>query len=255
MRGGGRRRTRAARGRGAGDRHGRAGHRRRLPRAAALAGADGPRLRRAARGRHRARLRAARSRPGTAALVAAPRATARLARSLRGAGELPTRRARGGSARPLRRAGAARAGERGRARRRCGVRAGCWRSALALAVVGWALDTQTEVVSDVERLVPQDLPARARPPDAAALDRRRRRDRRPGRRRRPHRPGGRQVDARLPGRRARALRLLGRARLRQGRAVPGALAARPLPLRRRRPATASGSARCSTPFRRTSRRR
>lgn len=30
---------------------------------------------------------------------------------------------------------------------------------LALAAVGWALDTQTEVVSDVRELVPQDLPA------------------------------------------------------------------------------------------------
>jgi hydrophobe/amphiphile efflux-3 (HAE3) family protein len=30
---------------------------------------------------------------------------------------------------------------------------------LALAVVGWALDTQTEVVSDVRELVPQELPA------------------------------------------------------------------------------------------------
>ena len=30
---------------------------------------------------------------------------------------------------------------------------------LALAVIGWALDSQTKVVSDVEKLVPQDLPA------------------------------------------------------------------------------------------------
>ena len=30
---------------------------------------------------------------------------------------------------------------------------------LALAAIGWAVDSQTEVVSDVERLVPQDLPA------------------------------------------------------------------------------------------------
>ena len=55
----------------------------------------------------------------------------------------------------------------------------------------------------------------------------------------PHRPGGREVDARLPVGRARALRLLGRARLRAGRAVPGAVAARPVPRRRSRPTTAS----------------
>ena len=28
---------------------------------------------------------------------------------------------------------------------------------LALAVIGWAVDSRTEVVSDIERLVPQDL--------------------------------------------------------------------------------------------------
>ena len=54
--GGGRRRAGGA-GRGAGDRHRRARHRRRLPRPAALARADGARLRRAAGGGHRDRLR------------------------------------------------------------------------------------------------------------------------------------------------------------------------------------------------------
>ena len=94
---------------------------------------------------------------GTAALSLRPR-DGGLARSLRGAGELTRGRgARGsgarcaGPARPRRR--------RGRARRAApaGPRAGAsgWRS----PCVGWGLDSRTEVVSDIDRLVPQDLAA------------------------------------------------------------------------------------------------
>jgi hydrophobe/amphiphile efflux-3 (HAE3) family protein len=78
-----------------------------------------------------------------------------LARSLRGAGELADA-ARGAFARPAARAG--RVGTavlRGALRRPERVIA----IGLALAAIGWAVDSQTEVVSDVERLVPQDLTA------------------------------------------------------------------------------------------------
>jgi predicted RND superfamily exporter protein len=92
---------------------------------------------------------------GTAALSLRPRDGA-LSRSLRGAGELTDAAARAIS-RPL--AGPARrAGEtavRGALRRPGRVLA----VALLLAVVGWGLDSRTEVVSDVDRLVPQDLAA------------------------------------------------------------------------------------------------
>jgi hydrophobe/amphiphile efflux-3 (HAE3) family protein len=95
---------------------------------------------------------------GTAALVAgsgARRRTGPLARSARGAGELL-----GTAARPLARLGppAARLGRRT-------LRAGVERPGrvlavgLALAAVGWVADTQTEVRSDLQALVPQDLPA------------------------------------------------------------------------------------------------
>ena len=67
------------------------------------------------------------------------------------------------------------------------------------------------------------------------------------------RPGGRRVDARATrsacSRRRRYSR---RQRLRQGGAVPGALAARPVPGRATRRPTARASTRCSTPCRRTS---
>ncbi len=75
-----------------------------------------------------------------------------LARSLRGAGELletPVRAV----ARPARRGGAA--AVRTALRRPGRVLA----VGLALAAVGWAVDSRTEVVSDIERLVPQDLRA------------------------------------------------------------------------------------------------
>ena len=94
---------------------------------------------------------------GTAALAlgARPR-DGSLARSLRGAGEL-VEAAAGAAARPLRgparRVGSATVG--GALRRPGRVLA----VALVLAAAGWAVDSRTEVVSDVERLVPQDLQA------------------------------------------------------------------------------------------------
>ncbi|HEX2411922.1 MAG TPA: MMPL family transporter [Solirubrobacteraceae bacterium] len=75
-----------------------------------------------------------------------------LARSLRGAGELLEGPGRA-LGRPVRRAGGA------------VVRTALQRPGrvlavgLAIAAVGWAVDSRTEVVSDIERLVPQDLPA------------------------------------------------------------------------------------------------
>ena len=94
---------------------------------------------------------------GTAILVASRRGASdgALARSVRGAGELAdeVRRRLG---RPAGRAGALGRSALGGALRRPGR---VLAVGLVLAAVGWALDSQTEVVSDVERLVPQDLPA------------------------------------------------------------------------------------------------
>jgi uncharacterized protein len=94
---------------------------------------------------------------GTAALALSLRRSRDgvLARSLRGAGERADA-ARDALARPAARAG--RAGPavlRGALRRPGRVLA----VGLALAAIGWALDSQTKVVSDVEKLVPQDLTA------------------------------------------------------------------------------------------------
>jgi len=91
---------------------------------------------------------------GTASLVLSPRFSASApARSLRGAGELiDAVRAR--LARPAARlAAVAGAVLRGALRRPGRVLA----AGLALAAIGWAVDSRTEVVSDIERLVPQDL--------------------------------------------------------------------------------------------------
>ena len=92
---------------------------------------------------------------GTAALSLRPRDGA-VSRSLRGAGELTDAAART-IGRPL--AGrATRAGDaavRGALRRPGRVLV----LAAVLAVVGWGLDSRTEVVSDIDRLVPQDLAA------------------------------------------------------------------------------------------------
>ncbi len=92
---------------------------------------------------------------GTAALSLRPR-DGGLARSLRGAGEL-AEAAAGALGRPFR-GPARRAGEaavRGALRRPGRVLV----VGLAIAVAGWGLDSRTEVVSDLERLVPQDLVA------------------------------------------------------------------------------------------------
>ena len=92
---------------------------------------------------------------GTAALSLGRGATSGdgpLTRSLRGAGELLEGPGRA-LARPARRAGGA------------AVRTALRRPGrvlivgLALAAAGWAVDSRTEVVSDIERLVPQDLRA------------------------------------------------------------------------------------------------
>ena len=78
-----------------------------------------------------------------------------LARSVRGAGELADT-ARAALARPAARLGVVGGAVlRGALRRPERVLA----AGLALAAIGWAVDSQTKVVSDVERLVPQDLEA------------------------------------------------------------------------------------------------
>jgi hydrophobe/amphiphile efflux-3 (HAE3) family protein len=92
---------------------------------------------------------------GTAALSLRPR-DGGLARSLRGAGELTDAAARA-LGRPL----APPAGRVGSGAVRAALR---WpgrvlAAALLIAVAGWALDSRTEVVSDIDRLVPQDLAA------------------------------------------------------------------------------------------------
>jgi hydrophobe/amphiphile efflux-3 (HAE3) family protein len=92
---------------------------------------------------------------GTAALSLRPRDGA-LSRSLRGAGELTDAAARAIGrplAAPARRAGDA--AVRGALRRPGRVLV----LAAVVAVVGWGLDSRTEVVSDIDRLVPQDLAA------------------------------------------------------------------------------------------------
>ena len=94
---------------------------------------------------------------GTAALALSlrRRRDGVLARSLRGAGELADS-ARAALAGPAGRVGAA-----GTAVLRAALRqpGRVLAIGLALAAFGWALDSQTEVVTDVERLVPQDLEA------------------------------------------------------------------------------------------------
>ena len=101
---------------------------------------------------------------GTAALVTlgARRGGGRVDRAVRGAGELL-----GPVARPFTRGGASQAAP---ARPLARPAAGVLRAALAhparvvagglaVAAIGWAVDTQTEVRSDLQALVPQDLPA------------------------------------------------------------------------------------------------
>jgi uncharacterized protein len=91
---------------------------------------------------------------GTAALALRPRAGV-LAQSARGAGELVDGVARtlGRALRPARGLGGAVV--RAAVRRPVPVLV----AAFAVAALGWAVDSRTEVVSDIERLVPQDLRA------------------------------------------------------------------------------------------------
>jgi hydrophobe/amphiphile efflux-3 (HAE3) family protein len=92
---------------------------------------------------------------GTAALSLRPRDGA-FARSLRGAGELVEGAGRGIGrvvGRPARRVGDATVGAALRHPGRF-LAVG-----LAVAALGWAVDSRTEVVSDIDRLVPQDLAA------------------------------------------------------------------------------------------------
>lgn len=102
------------------------------------------------------------------ALAAEPELAGRLAPSLRGAALLGDARALvSGLARAPAglRARSARAAGRTRARGAGAIGAAARRPervlavGLALAALGWALDTQTAVQSDVRKLVPQDLPA------------------------------------------------------------------------------------------------
>ena len=126
---------------------------------------------------------------GTAALALPPVAGARdrpLARSCAAPASCST----AAPAAPARARGRPRAGGRGRRARRCGGRSCVLAVGLVLAVAGWAVDSRTEVVSDIAARAggPAGRPG---PPRAPALDRRGRGDRRPRRGRRPHRARGR----------------------------------------------------------------
>ena len=96
---------------------------------------------------------------GTAALVQSTRGgrvrDSALASAVRGAGELADA-ARSTLARPAGRVGRLGGAVLGAALHRPGR---VLTIGLVLAAAGWAVDSQTKVVSDVERLVPQDLPA------------------------------------------------------------------------------------------------
>ena len=100
-------------------------------------------------------------------------AGARWRRRSRGAGEIlaDNRPVRGARARGQPRRAAA------RSRSPSGAPGACSSWRWPSRCVGWGLDTQTKVESDITKLVPQNS-ARSRPPGAAEVDRRRRRDRR-----------------------------------------------------------------------------
>ena len=177
---------------------------------------------------------------GTAALALAARGArdGALARSLRGAAEL----ADGARARLAR--------IEPRAGRRCGCACGAGGGAPAGAGArrgaGAGGDRVGGGLPDQGRLRRRAARAPgprggARPAGAAARHGRGGRGRRDRRGRRPHRPQGGGVDARLPGRAAQALRLLVVQRVRQGRAVPGAVAHRPVPRRERRGLARAGA--------------
>ena len=201
--------------------------------------------------RRRVRVRADRrdGRAGHARPRAAGAAGA-LARSARGAGELlGAARAAGGAARAPGRAGGGGGPARGGRAARARARARAGRRGARLG----------RRHADRGALRPPGAraagPARgARPRHAAAHDRRRGRGGRRRRGPRPGRAGGRRVDALVPGARAARGALLGGPRLRRGGALPGAVAARPVPGRCGM-RTARRSTRCSTPCRPTSPRR
>ena len=195
---------------------------------------------------------------GTAALAATARRRGgggRSARSVRGAGELVDElgaracgacsRRCGGSAGALREAALRGALERPGA---CSLSGSCSRWP------GWALDTQTKVVSDLRELVPQDLRGVR---DLDALQ---------------HATGvAGEIDVLVQGEDLTDPKVVAWMRAYQpgvlkrygytaengcgkADAVPGALAARPVPDGRARPRRRRASARCWTPCRRTSRR-
>ena len=126
---------------------------------------------------------------------------------------------------------------------------------LVLALAGLALDSQTQRQLRPARAGAAGSAQRARPRRAAEGDRRGGRDRRRRAEQGPDRPEGGRVDARLPVRGAQALPLLGQERLRQGRHLPGAVAAPTCSRPPARPRRRRASAGCWTPCRPTSRRR
>ena len=99
---------------------------------------------------------------------------------------------------------------------------------LALAALGWGLDTQTKVQTDITKLVPQNLGSLQNLNTRRADHRRRRRNRADDRRQGPRQARDDRMDDRLPEARARPLRLQLRQGLQQGAPVPGLLAARPV---------------------------
>ena len=186
---------RAAGALGAADRHRGAGHRRRASwcwcsRRCRWCGGFGAAAGRRDRGRARA---GADRRDGAADARGAPAPGRRAAGALAARRGRPARR-RGRRARPGARAGAAGGPRRARGDRDADP-GRVLAAALAAAAVGWAVDTRADVVSDLQRLVPQDLARAARPRAlqsatgvAGEVDVLRRGPR-------PHRPAGRRLDA------------------------------------------------------------
>ena len=104
------------------------------------------------------------------------------------------------------------------------------RVGLALAALGWGLDTQTQVETDITKLVPQNLSSLRRPERARAHDRRGRRDRPDGQLGATSDEAGHDRMDELATRAPCSKRFGYSAsqRLRQGAPVPGLLAARPV---------------------------
>ncbi len=260
------RRAASARRRRADDRHRRCGDRRRLPRARAVAGADGPRLRDPARGRHRARrrVRADARRRGAGARCAPRRPGERRGRR---AGALARARtaveaAWNGAGEIV--AGSAAWAAVGRGLHRAGdgaLRGAIARPGRVLAdrrgPRGRGLGARHADARGVRRPEARAAEPRARCTTckrAAGHQRRRRRGRRARRGAPRHRPGGRRVDDALPGAscascKFNAQRGCGRSDVCPAFSLPGPVHDEGLAglasARRRR---------CSTPCRRTSRR-